>query len=72
MKVTANREHARPCLLSPEHGKEHSKSSAFAGSAAKCIQDRAEKQGLNKIAKQESAVVRTMRQGMSITGERST
>ena len=45
------------------------KSSApFSGSAAKCIQTRAEKQGLSKIAKRESAIVRTVRQGSSITG----
>ena len=42
--------------------------SPFSGSAAKCIQNRAENKGLSKIAKRESAIVRTVRQGTSITG----
>jgi flavodoxin len=42
--------------------------SPFSGSAAKCIQNRAENQGLRKIAKRESAIVKTVRQGTSITG----
>ena len=42
--------------------------SPFSGSAAKCIQNRAESQGLRRIAKRESAVVKVVRQGTSITG----
>ena len=40
----------------------------FAGSAAKCIETRAEKKGLRKIAKRESAIVKSVRKGTSITG----
>jgi len=40
----------------------------FAGSAAKCIQKRADSQGLREIAKRESAIVKTVRQGTLITG----
>ncbi len=40
----------------------------FAGSAAKCIQNRLDKQGLSKIAGRESAFVRSVRQGSLITG----
>ncbi len=43
-------------------------SQPFTGSAAKCIQTRLEKQGLRKIAKRESAMVRSVRQGTLITG----
>ena len=43
-------------------------SSPFAGSAAKCIQTRAKNRGLREIARRESAIVKTVRQGMSITG----
>lgn len=40
----------------------------FTGSAAKCIQTRLEKHGLRKVAKRESALVRSVRQGTLITG----
>ena len=40
----------------------------FTGSAAKCIQNRMEKLGLTKIARRESAVVSSVRQGTLITG----
>jgi flavodoxin len=43
-------------------------SAPFTGSAAKCIHNRLEKQGLNEIAKRESAIVRTIKQGAMITG----
>lgn len=43
-------------------------SAPFTGSAAKCIQTRLEKQGLSRIAKRESAIVKSVRQGTLITG----
>ncbi len=43
-------------------------SKPFTGSAAKCIQTRLEKWGLSKIAKRESAIVKTVGRGTMITG----
>lgn len=40
----------------------------FTGSAAKCIQNRLEKMGMSTIARRESAIVKTVREGTMITG----